>query len=66
METITDKILGKGTIGKLFSSESIEELMKITNAKAGDSIFFACGTKEAVEKILSKARTKIADDLNLI
>ena len=61
-----DKILGKGTIGKLFSSESIEELMKITNAKAGDSIFFACGTKEEVEKILSKARTKIADDLNLI
>jgi len=61
-----DKILGKGTIGKLFSSESIEELMKITNAKAGDSIFFACGPKEEVEKILSKARTKIADDLNLI
>ena len=65
-EHSNDKILGKGTIGKLFSSESIEELMKITNAKVGDSIFFACGPKEDVEKILSKARTKIADDLNLI
>ena len=40
--------------------------MKITNAKVGDSIFFACGLKEEVEKILSKARAKIADDLNLI
>ena len=65
-EHSNDKILGKGTIGKLFSSESIEELMKIANAKVGDSIFFACGPKEDVEKILSKARIKIADDLNLI
>ena len=59
-------ISGKGTIGKLFSEESLKELMKLTGAKKEDSIFFACGSKYEVEKILSLARTKIAEELNLI
>ena len=61
-----DNVIGKGTIGKLFSQEAIKELMKITNAESGDSIFFACGSKIEVEKILSLARSKIAQELNLI
>ena len=60
------KISGKGTIGKLFSEDSLKEIMKITDAKIGDSIFFACGSQSEVERILSLARTKIAEDLNLI
>ena len=40
--------------------------MKISNAKIGDSIFFACGKTREIEKILSIARVKIAQDLNLI
>jgi aspartyl-tRNA synthetase len=40
--------------------------MKITGAEIGDSIFFACGSQSDVERILSLARTKIAEDLNLI
>ena len=59
-------ISGKGTIGKLFSEDSLKELMKLTGAKKEDSIFFACGSKHEVEKILSLARTKIAEELNLI
>ncbi len=59
-------IEGKGTIGKLFSQEAIKELMIATNAENGDSIFFACGSKNEVEKILSLARSKIAKELNLI
>ena len=59
-------ISGKGTIGKLFSEEPLKELMKLTGAKKEDSIFFACGSKHEVEKILSLARTKIAEELNLI
>ena len=61
-----DNVIGKGTIGKLFSQEAIKELMKITNAECGDSIFFACGSKIEVEKILSLARSKIAQELKLI
>ena len=40
--------------------------MKITNAKVGDSIFFACSKKDEIEKITSQAREKIANDLKLI
>ena len=65
-EEINGQINGKGTVGKLFSVEAIKEIMKITNAQSGDSIFFACGTKGEVERILSLARSKIAEELNLI
>ena len=40
--------------------------MKITNAKPGDSIFFACNKEDEVLKLISAARDKIAKDLNLI
>ena len=59
-------ILAKGPIGKFFSKESLIELMNITEAKVGDSIFLACGKKKELERITSLAREKIASDLNLI
>ena len=37
--------------------------MKITGAEVGDSIFFACGKINDVEKITSQARDKIASRL---
>ena len=62
-----DKIItGKGPVGKFFSEKSLKEIMKITSAEVGDSIFLACGAKKEVEKILSLARDKIGSDLNLI
>ena len=36
------------------------------NAKVGDTIFMSCGNKPEVEKLLSNARNKIANELNLI
>ena len=60
------QISAKGPVGKFFSSKSLEEIMKITGAKEGDSIFFACGKISDVEKITSQARDKIAKDLDLI
>ena len=56
----------KGPIGKFFSKESIEEIMKKTNSEVGDSIFMACDKPNELEKITAKARDKIAKDLNLI
>ena len=61
-----NKISGKGPVGKFFSEESLVELMKLTNAKIGDSVFLSCGKQNEVEKVLSNARTKIAQDLGLI
>ena len=60
------KISGKGPVGKFFSEESLIEIMKLTNAEVGDTIFLSCGKQSDVEKILSLARTKIAEELNLI
>ena len=59
-------IKGKGPVGKFFSEESLKEIMKISNAEAGDSIFLACGKEKEVINILSLARNKIAKDLNII
>ena len=61
-----DKISAKGPVGKFFSEDSLKEIMKICNAKIGDSIFFSCGSKINVEKILSVARSKLGIDLDLI
>jgi len=60
------EIQGKGPIGKFFNAESIKRIMEITSAEIGDTIFLSCGKVREVEKILSLARDKIANDLNLI
>ena len=60
------EVSAKGPVGKFFSEKALEEIMRITDAKIGDSIFLACGKKEELEKITSLARDKIARDLNLI
>ena len=64
--TIENGISAKGPVGKFFSKESLEEIIKKTGAKVGDSIFMACSKKKDLERITSLARDKIAKDLNLI
>jgi aspartyl-tRNA synthetase len=59
-------ISGKGPVGKFFSKDSLEEIMKLTGAEIGDSIFLACAKQMEIEKITSLARTKIGEDLDLI
>ncbi len=59
-------ISAKGPVGKFFSREALQEIMKITGAEVGDSVFFACGKINDVEKITALARSKIANELNLI
>jgi aspartyl-tRNA synthetase len=61
-----DQLSAKGPIGKFFSPEALEEIMKKTNSEVGDSIFMACGKQNDLEKITSLARDKIAKDLDLI
>jgi len=60
------EIKGKGPVGKFFGPEALKELMKNCNAEIGDSIFLACGKDKEIEKILSLARNKIAQDLDII
>ena len=60
------ELLAKGPIGKFFSSDALEEIMRQTDAEIGDSVFLACGKLNDLEKIISLARDKIANDLGLI
>ena len=60
------RLSAKGPIGKFFSSDALEEIMKKTNSEVGDSIFMACGKQNDLEKITALARDKIAKDLDLI
>ncbi len=62
----SDKLIAKGPVGKFFSEESLKEIMTKMNAEVGDTIFMSCGNKSEVEKLLSNARNKIANELNLI
>ncbi len=62
----SDKLVAKGPVGKFFSEECIKEIMKLMNAEVGDTIFMSCGKKSEVEKLLSNARNKIANELKLI
>ncbi len=61
-----NNISAKGPVGKLFSEESLKQIMKKTSAEIGDSIFFACGNINDLEKITSLARDKIANELGII
>ena len=40
--------------------------MKNCDAEVGDSLFLSCGKKNEINRILSMARDKIGQDLNLI
>jgi aspartyl-tRNA synthetase len=60
------KISAKGSVGKFFSENALIEIMRVTSAEVGDSMFFVCGKPNEVEKIASLARDKIAKELNLI
>ena len=60
------RLKGKGPVGKFFSEESLNEIIKNYNAEVGDSVFLACGKEKEIEKILSLARDKIAKDLDII
>ena len=61
-----EKFTGKGPVGKFFSEDSILEIMNLTDAEVGDTVFLSCGKRPEVESILSLARTKLAEELKLI
>ncbi len=61
-----NNVSAKGPIGKFFSETSLVEIISQTKADIGDTIFLSCGKKDDVEKLLSIARNKIAEELDLI
>jgi len=66
LEKNGNKLVGKGPIGKFFSEEAINELVKVCNLKKNDAVFFSCDKVKNVEKISGHVRQKLGNDLNLI
>lgn len=57
---------GKGPIAKFLPATAQEELKKLTGAQNGDAVFFVCDKEAPAAKLAGKARTKIAQELDLI
>ena len=60
------RLIGKGPVGKFFSEESLKEIIKITSAEVGDSVFMSCSKEDEIFEIMSMSRNKIAEDLDII
>jgi len=60
------KLIGKGPIGKFFSEQAINELVKICKLKESDAVFFSSDQVKEVERISGIARQKLGVELNLI
>ncbi len=66
IEKDKNKLVGKGPIAKFFSDSAIQDLIKICNLKAKDTVFFSCDAKKTAEKISGLVRQKLGIELNLI
>lgn len=56
----------KGSITKLLNKILISELIKITNIKPGDGLFFICEEEPKITILSGKIRTKLGVELKLI
>ncbi len=57
---------GKGPIAKFLPAGALEELRKLTGAESGDAVFFAADTADKAASLAGKARTKLAEDMDII
>lgn len=56
----------KGPIAKLLDEARLAQLKECCNISAGDSVFFACGTKPEANKLADATRRKLGHDLDLL
>jgi aspartyl-tRNA synthetase len=59
-------ITGKGPIAKFLSEQALQALMDETGAANGDATFFVCDQPAQASEMAGKARTEIAERLDLI
>ena len=57
---------GKGPIAKFIPAEAQKELRKLTGAESGDAVFFICDVLPKAALFAGHARTKIAQDMDVI
>jgi len=66
LENNKGKLIGKGPLGKFFSEDAINELVKICKLKDKDAIFFSSDKAKEAERISGIVRQKLGKELNLI
>ncbi len=57
---------GKGPIARFVGAEAQKELRVLTGCVDGDAVFFVCDEKAKAEKMAGAARTKIAQDMDIV
>ncbi len=57
---------GKGPIARFVGPEAQQELRALTGCEDGDAVFFVCDKISAAAKMAGQARTKIAEDMDVI
>ncbi len=57
---------GKGPIARFVGEEAQKELRALTGCEDGDAVFFVCDKKNVAPKMAGQARTKIAQDMDII
>jgi aspartyl-tRNA synthetase len=56
----------KGPIAKFLGADRLEKLQALAGAKTGDTVFFACDTLKAAEKLAGLARIRLGEELDLL
>ncbi|MDD3030111.1 MAG: aspartate--tRNA ligase [Alphaproteobacteria bacterium] len=57
---------GKGPIARFVGAEAQQELRGLTGCEDGDAVFFVCDEPAKAAKMAGEARTKIAQDMDVI
>ncbi|MBI1274116.1 MAG: aspartate--tRNA ligase [Alphaproteobacteria bacterium] len=57
---------GKGPIAKFVPEAAQQDLRKITGCEDGDAVFFVCDKTDAAVKMAGAARTRIAQDMDIV
>ncbi len=56
----------KGPLGKFFTPEDLEEIVKVTDLKVGDVVFFGAGEKKLVLDYMGRFRNYLAELMGII
>ena len=57
---------GKGPIARFLDAPRMEALREATGTGDGDAVFFSCGEEASAARFAGLARTRIAEDLDLV
>lgn len=63
---IFDEEGAKGPIQKFLTQDHLQNLKTMLNLGSGDAVFFVCALPKDAQRLAGLARTKIAEELNLI